>query len=108
MEGGAVTSELFFAEYKRCEIAKATVRAEASSSSRGGFVLSLTTDAPAFFVSLDAEGIAGEFEDNCFTLVPGTPRLIGFIPGARGPKTRPTLAELRRALSVRHLRDTYR
>jgi len=108
-EGEVVTSELFFTEYKRCEIAKATVRAEVAAHAGGrGISVSLTTDAPAFFVSLDAEGIAGEFEDNCFTLVPGAPRVVGFAPRGFGSRGRPSLAEFRRALSVRHLRDTYR
>jgi beta-mannosidase len=107
MAGQTVTSELFFTEYKRCELAPAHVRAEVASEARG-FSVTLTTDAPAFFVSLDAEGIAGEFEDNCFTLTPGTPRTVGFIPRAGGPKARPTLARFRTALGIRHLRDTYR
>ena len=107
MAGQTVTSELFFTEYKRCELAPAHVRAEVASAARG-FSVTLTTDAPAFFVSLDAEGIAGEFEDNCFTLTPGTPRIVGFIPRAGRPKAQPTLARFRTALGIRHLRDTYR
>jgi beta-mannosidase len=109
MEDETVTSELFFTEYKRCDLAPANVRAEVIAHAGGrGITVSLTTDAPAFFVSLDAEGIPGEFADNCFTLVPGTPRLIGFIPGVHGSEARPTLAQFRKALSIRHLRDTYR
>ena len=108
-EGQAVTSELFFTEYKRCEIAKAAVRAEVTACTGGrGIMVALTTDAPVFFVSLDAAGIPGEFEDNGFTLVPGAPRVVGFAPRGVGDKGRPSLAEFRRALSVRHLRDTYR
>ena len=108
-EGESVTSELFFTEYKRCEIAKAAVRAEVTAGTGGrGITVALTTDAPAFFVSLDATGMPGEFEDNCFTLVPGAPRVVGFAPRGVGDKGRPSLAEFRRALSVRHLRDTYR
>ena len=108
-EGQAVTSELFFTEYKRCEIAKAAVRAEVTAGTGGrGIMVALTTDAPVFFVSLDAAGIPGEFEDNGFTLVPGAPRVVGFAPRGVGDKGRPSLAEFRRALSVRHLRDTYR
>lgn len=111
MEGETVMSELFFTEHKRCDLAPANVRAEVAAAGRAsgarGFSVSLTTDAPAFFVSLDAEGIPGEFDDNCFTLVPGTPRVVGFIPGVHESMARPTLAQFRRALSVRHLRDTY-
>ena len=97
------TSELFFTEYKRCEIARAAVRVDVAASGDGhGFSVTLGTDHPAFFVTLDAEGIAGEFDDNCFTLVPGVPRVVGF-----SPKGRATLSGFTKALKVRHLRETY-
>ena len=60
------------------------------------------TDLPSSWRSMH-EGIRGEFDDNCFTLVPGRPRVVGF-----SLKGRATLAGFRKALRVRHLRDSYR
>ena len=101
-------NELFFTDYKRCAIAQACVRAYAGppspKSGKGrGFAVTLSTDKPAFFVALDAEGVPGEFDDNCFTLLPDAPRTIAFQP-----LDSTTLPAFRKALSVRHLRDTYR
>jgi beta-mannosidase len=107
---GAAANEVFFAEHKRCGLARASVRAEVRAAAAKGappgsprLRVTLTTDRPAFFVALDAAGIPGEFDDNCLTLLPGEPRTIGF-----SPRGRVTAAELRKSLSVRHLRETYR
>jgi beta-mannosidase len=98
----AAESELFLVKPKRCTLAQARVRAAISGTDKAP-VVDLSTDAPAFFVSLHADGIAGEFEDNCFTLLPGAPRALGFRP-----RQRVSLERFRRAFSLRHLRDTYR
>jgi len=98
-----VTNELFLAEPKRCALAKPEVRFKIVEKKAGALAVSLAADSPAFFVSLDAEGIAGEFEDSCFTLLPGAPRVLSFVP--RQPVT---AGALRKAFAVRHLRDTYR
>ena len=97
-----VTNELFLAEPKRCPLARAFVQAQCGEGD-GSLSVTLTTDKPAFSVSLDATGIPGEFDDNCFTLLAGAPRVLAFAP--RKPVT---VGQLRKALSVRHLRETYR
>ncbi len=81
---------------------KSAVRADVAAAG-SGFTVELSTDMPAFFASVDVEGIPGELDDNCFTLLPGAPRRLTFTP--RAPVT---LARLRSALTVRHLRNTYR
>ena len=79
----------------------AAVRCEVEGS-EGGISVLLTTTAPTFYLTLDVGSIAGEFSDNCFTLIPGAPRTVRFTP--RG---KVTVDKLRKALTVRHLRDTY-
>jgi beta-mannosidase len=96
-----VRNSHFFCEYKKCELAKATIKTEVNSAGIL-FEVKLETDYPAFWVSLQAEGLRGEFEDNCFTLLPGEPRTLIF-----SPKQKITLSALKQALSVKHLRDTY-
>jgi hypothetical protein len=49
------------------------------------------------------EGDPGRFEDNGFTLVPGTTRAVRFHP--EGPVK---LKDFRRSLKLHHLRGTYR
>ncbi len=94
-------SELFLTEPKRCRLGRPKLTVECSKSSEG-FSVSLASDKPAFYVALAASGIPGEFADNCFTLLPSGPRVISFTP-----RKTVTLEAFRRALSVRHLRDTY-
>ena len=101
LDSGETGSEVFLTEHKRCDIARSRVTMDCSSAGKG-FSVRLRADKPAFYVSLFASGISGEFSDNWFTLVPGAPMTVEFQP--RGPVT---LESFRKALSVTHLRDTY-
>lgn len=80
--------------YKHCNYKKATVQAEISGKDRT-FEITLTSDVPAFFVSLDMNGIEGIFSDNILTLLPNTPAKITF-------KTKKELSpdELKKALKI--------
>ena len=66
-----------------------------------GFTVSLTTDKPAFWVWMNARGVAGEFDDNAVTLLPGEKRVFKFTP--RDPAATP--AAFKAAFSVAHLAD---
>jgi beta-mannosidase len=106
--GETASNELFLAEPKRCEVARAKV-VPSVIETKNGLAVRLSTDRPAFYVALSVTGIQGEFDDNCFTLLPGSPRVVTFTPSAPGGGARPvTAAQLGGALSVMHLRDTYR
>ena len=100
--GGVIfTNEHFFCAYKKCELPSADVTASVKEK-HAGFSVTLSTDAPAFYVSANMTGIAGEFNDNCITLLPGKARVLTFMQ-----KKSTTLVAVRRALSVQHLRLTY-
>ena len=86
-----------FTEYKRCTIFPAEV-----TTAINGFQVTLTTDRPALFVQVNADGLAGEFDDNSLTLLPGQPRTLTFTP-----KGSITAAAFAQAISVLHLRATY-
>jgi beta-mannosidase len=101
-DGETSYNELFLTEPKRTPLEPAKVTTEVERT-EAGFSVRLTTDAPAFHTALDARGIAGEFSDNCMTLIPGTPRTVLFIP-----RQKVTAERFRQGLSVRHLRNTYR
>jgi beta-mannosidase len=92
----------FFHPWKQCELPAPNLRT-AQRRQGTGFAVTLTTDKPAFFVSLNAAGVRGEFDDNAFTLLPREPRTVVFTP--RQPLSAKQFAA---ALTVRHLRDTYR
>jgi beta-mannosidase len=95
-------NEHFFCAYKQCELPRARVRCVAGQDRSGRLTATLSTDKPAFFVAVNADRLRGEFDDNCFTLLPGEPQTLVFA--AKQPVTLP---QFRRALSVKHLRDTY-
>jgi hypothetical protein len=63
------SAEHYFRPYKSYELAQAHVHVEIEAQD-GNFLVSLDTDVPALWLALNAEGIAGEFDDNCFTLLP--------------------------------------
>ena len=94
---GAPRNDFFFAPFKDAPLADATV-----SAAFDGFRVTLSTDAPAFFVWANVEGIRGEFDDNSFTLLPGEPRTLVFSPkdAAVAP------VAFRRAFSLTHLRPS--
>jgi beta-mannosidase len=101
-DGETIDNTLFLTEPKRCRLAKAVIKSDVRATEKG-YVVRLSSDKPAFHVSLSVAGIPGEFEDNFFTLLPGVPRSVHFTP--REPVHRERLGQ---ALAVRHLRDTYR
>jgi beta-mannosidase len=104
-EGGVIANELFLAPPKRCALEKPDIRAVVRASGRPGgpLAVELATDRPAFYVTLEAEGARGRFEDNGFTLVPGAARTVRFLPEGEVP-----LESFRGSLAIRHLRGTYR
>lgn len=100
---GAYRNSHFFAPYKACELQPARVQAAVETDGPGRFAVTLSTDAPTFFLSLDLAGWRGEFDDNCLTLLAGEERQLRFT--AKGPA--PSLAQFEQSLVVRHLRATY-
>jgi len=97
-------NELFLCAPKRCELQDPELRAAVRRSAIGPQV-ELSAERPAFHVHLEAPGLAGRFADSCFTLLPGRPRVVDFLPAAGRPVDE---AQLGQALRVRHLRATYR
>ncbi len=93
----------FSAPFKECPLATANVRVdglhETAEGGRRAFEMTVSTDRPAFFVWLSAAGVPGEFSDNSFTMLPGRPRRITFVPRDAAP----SLAAFRAALGVTHL-----
>ena len=90
---GTVRNDWHFAAYKDVPVAKAKVEAKIE-----GLKVTLSTDKPTFFVWANARGVRGEFDDNCFTLLPGRPITLTF-----GPKGSVDPSAFARALTVEHL-----
>ena len=68
-----------------------------------GFVVTLSTDKPAYWVWANAKGVPGEFNDNAITLVPSTPVTLVFTP-----KGNVTPEQFKAALTVTDLRQLTR
>jgi beta-mannosidase len=95
-------NEWYFSAFKRCDLGDAAVDA-IPAVRHGKWTVTLTTDKPAFFVWANASGIRGEFSDNSFALFPGRPIVLTFTP--KDPAA--TFDDFAKALTVRHLRQTY-
>ena len=87
--------------YKKCQIADTKISMEIKKA-KDSYQIILSTDKPAFFVSLDAKGISGLFSDNMITLLPDEKKTILFKT-----KEEITLKQLKDCLSVKDLRSTF-
>jgi len=95
-------NDYFPKPYKAYELVEPKVRA-AWSDVDGRFVLTLTSDQPALFVTATVD-IPGYFSDNAVTLLPGRQTELTFTP-RHGAK--PSPAELVQTLKVRNLSETF-
>ena len=106
---GAAENELFLCAPKRCELQQPALRRSVQPSEEG-FRIELAADRPAFYVHLEAPGLAGRFSDSLFTLLPDRPRSVQFLRARAhaGSPPLPDAAAFDRLLEVRHLRTSYR
>ncbi|WP_404405333.1 glycosyl hydrolase 2 galactose-binding domain-containing protein [Pelagibacterium halotolerans] len=95
-------NDFFPRAYKYYDLPEAGITASWSDGETGP-VLTLETDAPAFFVTASVD-IPGYFSDNCLTLLPGRPVRLSFTPRMGEAVVRTTLEA---SLTVRHLAQTY-
>ena len=102
------TTTLFPALYKECAIRKASITTEVTDALR----ITLTTDKPAFFVSLETS-YPGTFSTNMITLLPGKPVTIQFnaeesLQVYNGTDfIRPPKDSFEKSLRITDLRSTY-
>ena len=96
---------LFLERWKRCPLKKASITAEMLPSGR----LSLSSDKPAFYVSLELPGSRGQFSDNMFTLIPGREKAISFSPSSygQGDENSVFTKTLEKNIRILSLKDTY-
>lgn len=95
-------NDYFPKPYKAYELVEPKVRA-AWSDNDGEFVLTLTADKPALFVTATVD-VPGYFSDNAVTLLPGRTTELTFTP-RHGAK--PSASELLHSLKVRNLSETF-
>ncbi len=92
---------IFFTEEKNCGLMPAKIETKVSEVN-GKYQVELTTDKPAFFVVLETPGIKGIFSNNSFTLLPGEPKTVEFVPVEYRSRVK-----FGKVLKVMHLRETY-
>lgn len=90
--------DTFFDRYKEYVFPKAKV-----DVAFNGLSVTLTADKPAYFCWANVEGIRGEFNDNCVTVLPGRPVKLTFSPKQKGV----TPDAFHKAFTLKHLRETY-
>lgn len=122
----SLVADLFLVEPKLCDLREPTITATLTQGA-GSLELTLTTDVPAFYVSVDISGLPGHWDDNMITLLPHRDRTLRFVaPAANRSRTTkdswPLIPEetpvpekalrseeaLRAAMTIQHLRGTYR
>ena len=69
----------FLAPPKRCPLEAAELRYEVHDDDDGPPIIELKAARPAFWVALDAEGIAGRFDDNLLLVTAEEPRRLRFL-----------------------------
>ena len=77
-------SSIFLTLPKECSIELPNIKFTADEEKDGIIKISLSTDKPAFFVSLDSGSIRGVFSDNCFPMFPGEEKNRGVYSRAEG------------------------
>lgn len=83
--------------YKAFELPDCNIKTKIETA-KDYFEITVETDKPAFFVMLDAGDIEGVFDDNSFTLVPGTAKNVKFFTTAKISAN-----ELQKIISIKYL-----
>jgi beta-mannosidase len=94
----------FPALYKQCALSQAKITIQTAQIKPDVCSVRLTSDAPAFFTALDSPGLPGTFSRNMFTLTPEKPVTLTFT----AKEGEITAEQLRQALTVTTLRDSYK
>ncbi len=92
----------FFTQPKHCEIEPAAIKYEIQTTTSSIFSIKLTTDKPAFFVTLELSDIKGKFSDNCFTLLPNLTKAIFFYPDS---KSTIQFSDIRKKMKIYRLKS---
>lgn len=103
-KGGKIETkhtETFLTSYKHCDILEPKVSYKVLEK-ENGFEIKLSSEKPAFFVSLDTDGITGIFSDNMITLNGKNEVSITF-----SPKKDVNIEEFKKSLKVKNLRESY-
>ena len=104
-------NDCFLTYPKECSVKKATVKMRVEEDD-GQPQVTLESDLPAFYVSLDPGLLGGRFDDNCVTLYPGQPRTLRFSFDEGNPLRSASIerqvAELTEGLSIYDLSSSYR
>lgn len=73
------TNTVFPDLYKHCDLQKPNIKTDAKKNADGTYTITLSTEKPAFFVSLDCS-TKGRFSKNMITLLPNKTEEIIFTP----------------------------
>ena len=92
--------------YKHSNMEKAEISSQVSQVD-DYFEIKLSTDKPAFYLSLDNDDLPGRFSDNMFTLLPNKAKTVIFRPKANENAGKVSLEQVKKSLKIKDLRATY-
>lgn len=106
-----IDTTVFTSFQKKCDLENPEIyyEIEEISNKPGSFRIKLTSAKPAFYVSLDQQGIPGIFSDNMFTLLQNQTKTIEFTPNTYGNKKLKivTLNTFKKQLKIASLYDSF-
>ena len=106
-----IDAAVFTSFQKKCDIENPEISYEIEEipETNGSFKVTLTSKKPAFYVSLDQQGLSGLFSDNMLTLLPNEPKTVIFTPSSYGNKKTKTvkLGTFKKNLIITSLYESY-
>jgi len=96
------SNERFFDYFKHLPLAKTKLAVSVAPAPAGKVAVTVKAEKSVFFVWLDAPGVRGTFDDDSFTLLAGETKRVLFTP-----KGRFDYEAFEKALTVKHLAETY-
>ncbi len=108
-----IENYLFLSPAKKCDMEKPLIQIKVKPNTDSfekavSYSVVLSTDKPAFYVTLDSGEVPGIFEDNFIILLPGKERVINFYSDNRFPLKKDfSVSDFKKELTIFHLRGCY-
>ncbi|MGL4987389.1 MAG: glycoside hydrolase family 2 protein, partial [Treponemataceae bacterium] len=107
-------NQLFSSYYKESTLQNPQISIDIEQNQNKQYEITLKSNAPAFFTSLDIPQINGVFSKNIFTLLPNEPQKILFTPNKSALDTKerkslrkPTLSYVKKEIKIATLFHSY-
>ena len=112
LDSEAYSSEdtLFLSVWKKCNLEKADIKYTVENGENNQLCIKLSSDKPAFYVSVETVGVSGTLSENMLTLLPGQEKIISFTASTSSSSSSTkavTKEELYKSIRITSLRNVY-